>query len=53
VVKKSIKLTVAIPIELEEQITNITKGKYRSRQEFVLECIREKLDKLEKEEAKA
>ena len=52
-VKKSIKLTVAIPTELEEQIEKITQGKYRSRQEFVLECVREKLDRLGKEEAKA
>ena len=52
-VQKSIKLTVAIPAELEGQIEKITQGKYRSRQEFVLECIREKLDKLERQEARA
>jgi len=49
----SVKVTVAVPPELEDEIEKITWGKYRSRQEFILECIREKLDRLKKEEAKA
>ena len=48
----SVKLTLAIPIELEEEIEKLTKGRYRSKQEFILECVREKLiDKNKKQEA--
>jgi len=51
--RKSLKLTLAVPRELDEKIEKITRGRYRSKQEFILECVREKLDKLESQEAKA
>jgi Arc/MetJ-type ribon-helix-helix transcriptional regulator len=38
-----VKLTLVIPLELEEEIEKITKGRYRSKQEFILECVRDKL----------
>ncbi|MFP3256790.1 MAG: hypothetical protein RXO36_03215 [Candidatus Nanopusillus acidilobi] len=36
-------ILLKVPIELDNEIIQYTKGKYRSRQEFILECIREKL----------
>ena len=36
-----------IPEEMGEEIEKIIKGKYRSRQEFIMEALREKLTKLE------
>ena len=51
--RTSPKLTLAIPPELEEEIEKTTRGRYRSKQEFILECVREKLDRLKKEEVKA
>jgi Arc/MetJ-type ribon-helix-helix transcriptional regulator len=39
----SVKLTLVVPLELEKEIEKVTKGKYRSKQEFILECVREKL----------
>ena len=47
------KVIVAIPQELNEEIEKTTRGRYRSKQEFILECVREKLDKLERQEARA
>jgi len=47
----SLKLTLAIPPELDEEIEKTTRGRYRSKQEFILECVREKLDRLERKEA--
>jgi len=36
-------ILLKVPIELDNEIIQYTKGKYRSRQEFILECIRQKL----------
>ena len=47
------KVIVAIPQELDEEIEKTTRGRYRSKQEFILECVREKLDRLERKEAEA
>ena len=47
------KVIVTIPQELDEEIEKTTRGRYRSKQEFILECVREKLDKLERQEAEA
>ena len=46
----SLKLTLAIPPELDEEIEKTTRGRYRSKQEFILECVREKLDRLERQQ---
>jgi Arc/MetJ-type ribon-helix-helix transcriptional regulator len=42
-----------VPKEFDDEIRKIVQKRYRSRQEFILECVREKLDRLEKQEAKA
>jgi len=34
----------------EEEIEKTTMRRYRSKQEFILECVREKLDKLERQQ---
>jgi len=49
----NLKVIVAIPQELDEEIEKTTRGRYRSKQEFILECVREKLDRLERKEAEA
>ncbi|MGC9123999.1 MAG: hypothetical protein ACP5IB_08050 [Thermoplasmata archaeon] len=36
-------ILIKVPIELEEEIEKITRGRYRSKQEFILECVRDKL----------
>ena len=44
-------IMLKVPIELDKEITEISKTMYRSKQEFILECVREKLiDKNKKEE---
>jgi Arc/MetJ-type ribon-helix-helix transcriptional regulator len=42
-----------VPRELDAEIESISKKRYRSKQEFILECVREKLDKLERQEVEA
>ena len=50
----NLKVIISIPQELDEEIEKTTRGRYRSKQEFILECVREKLDRLERQqEAKA
>ena len=49
----NLKVIVTIPPELDEEIEKTTRGRYRSKQEFILECVREKLDRLERKEAEA
>jgi len=44
-------ILLKVPKEIDDEIVKIVKKRYRSRQEFILECIREKLDRLERKEA--
>jgi len=46
-------ILLKVPEEIDDEIVKIVKKRYRSRQEFILECVREKLDRLERKEAKA
>ncbi len=40
------KLTLVVPDELNKAITSEVTGKYLSRQEFILEAVREKLRRI-------
>jgi len=46
-------IMLTVPRDLDYEIANVAKKKYRSRQEFILECVREKLQKMKELEAKA
>jgi len=36
-------ILLKVPVEMDEEIIRLIKGKYRSRQEFIMEALREKI----------
>jgi len=41
-------IMLKVPQELDSEIENASRGRYRSKQEFILECIRKELQATEK-----